>query len=84
MLRFNVSPLSLILLLLVPLGEGENVDPPSAEETGLPEIISDIDQNVTSFAKLWGWNGCSGDEKKAVLGGLQDAHDLLKSDGSFS
>ena len=64
----------------------DNVETPKAEETGLPEISSDdsIDGNVTDFAKLWGWNGCSNEDKNSILGGLSEAQAILRSDGCFS
>lgn len=49
----------------------------------LPELEG-LDNNITSWAWLWGWHGCSNSQKSAVLDGLKEAHAVLGSDGVYN
>lgn len=48
--------------------------------TGLAGVTG-INHNVTTFAHLWGWTGCSTGQKEAVLDGLEEAHTILGTEG---
>ncbi|KAF2716095.1 hypothetical protein K431DRAFT_298947 [Polychaeton citri CBS 116435] len=46
--------------------------------TDIPGITG-VDSNITTWAKHWGWVGCSDDKKGAVLQGLPEAYSVLGS-----
>jgi hypothetical protein len=46
--------------------------------------VQGVDSNITSWAWLWGWHGCSNDQKTAILSGLQEAHAVLSTDGVYN
>jgi hypothetical protein len=46
--------------------------------------VQGVDSNITSWAWLWGWHGCSNDQKTAILSGLQEAHTVLGTDGVYN
>lgn len=46
--------------------------------------ITDVDKNVTSWAWLWGWHGCSKAQKSAILNGLSEAHAVLETNGVYN
>jgi hypothetical protein len=46
--------------------------------------VQGVDSNITAWAWLWGWHGCSNDQKTAILGGLQEAHTVPSTDGVYN
>lgn len=56
---------------------------PNNNDNGI-EGINDVDSNITTWAKLWGWEGCSKAQKSAILNGLSEAHTVLGTDGVYN
>ena len=48
------------------------------------EGVNDVDNNITSWAYLWHWQGCSASQKSAILNGLDEAHTVLGTDGVYN
>ncbi|KAM0716044.1 hypothetical protein Q7P37_008558 [Cladosporium fusiforme] len=46
--------------------------------------ITDVDSDITTWAWLWGWHGCSKSQKSAILNGLSEAHTVLGADGVYN
>ena len=56
---------------------------PSASGTiGVAEVTG-VSDNVTTFARLWGWHNCVGGQKSFILQGLEEAHEILGSKRIF-
>jgi hypothetical protein len=46
--------------------------------------VGGVDNNITSWAWLWGWHGCSNGQKNAILNGLKEANTVLGTDGVYN
>lgn len=58
--------------------------PTPEPSTGPLSEVEGVDNNITSWACLWGWHGCSNSQRTAILSGLEEAHAVLGADGVYN